>query len=147
MARLSKSNRQKAIAGTSRADRKRPRNPGKRLSRSPAPPAYLSEGASAEWRGLAPLAHKLGTLTGSDLRAFALLAETLATERAARAQVEIEGFTVGTESGGVKANPIFGILERSRAQAARLLAEFALTPKSRGQIDPAPEPNPDWDDL
>jgi phage terminase small subunit len=55
------------------------------------PPARLSARAAAEWRHLVPAATALGTLAEADLRAFELLAETLATEAEMRAVVEREG--------------------------------------------------------
>lgn len=144
-----KSEKRKRLEGTDQPCRRRRPTPGERLSRTPAPPSYLSEGAREEWRSLAPLARRLGTLTACDLRAFGLLCETLATETAAREAVGRDGLTTGTDAGGIKRSPVVGVMERARAQAARLLCEFGLTPRGRGQIDPAPElkPNDGWDDL
>ena len=66
-------------------------DPAAPLAEASEPPARLSAGAAAEWRHLAPAATALGTLAEADLRAFELLAETLATEAEMRAVVEREG--------------------------------------------------------
>ena len=105
------------------------------LAEAPAPPADLSPRAAAEWRRLAPAAAALGTLAEADLRGFELLCETLATEAAARAAIEAEGYTVPTAGNGLKPRPEVGAMERARAQAARLLAEFGLTPRGRRGLD------------
>ncbi len=111
------------------------RDPAAPLGEAPEAPAHLSARAAAEWRGLAPVAVALGTLTEADLRGFELLAETLATEAAARAVVEAEGCAVPTTSGGRKPRPEVRVMETARVHAARLLAEFGLTPKGRRGLD------------
>jgi P27 family predicted phage terminase small subunit len=113
-------------------------DPAAPLAEAPAPPAHLSARAAAEWRRLAPAAAALGTLAGADLRGFELLAETLATEAAARAVVEAEGHAVPTSGGGRKPRPEVRVMETARAQAARLLAEFGLTPKGRRELGVLP---------
>jgi P27 family predicted phage terminase small subunit len=105
------------------------------LAEAPEPPAHLSPRAAAEWRRLAPVAFALGTLAEADLRAFELLAETLATEAAARAVVEREGHAVPTAGGGAKPRPEVRVMETARVQAAKLLAEFGLTPRGRRGLD------------
>ena len=130
----------KRLAGTDRADRNRPRTVSERLARCPVPPATLSEAGAAEWKRLAPTAHKLGTLAAADLRSFELLCEVLATERQAREVVGREGMTIATSDGGSKAHPGIKAMEVARNQAARLLESFGLTPKGRNHVDPAPEP-------
>jgi P27 family predicted phage terminase small subunit len=112
------------------------RDPAAPLAEAPAPPAHLSARAAAEWRRLAPAAAALGTLAEADLRAFEPLAETLATEAEARAVVEGEGHAVPTAGGGQKPRPEVRVMETARVQAARLLAEFGLTPRGRRGLDP-----------
>jgi P27 family predicted phage terminase small subunit len=80
----------------------------------------------------------LGTLTEADLRGFELLAETLATEAEARAVVEAQGCATTTAGGGAKSRPEVRVMETARAQAARLLAEFGLTPKGRRELGVLP---------
>ena len=123
------------------------RDPAAPLAEAPEPPADLSARAAAEWRRLAPVAAALGTLTEADLRGFELLAETLATEAEARAVVEAEGCSVATAGGGRKTRPEVRVMETARAQAARLLAEFGLTPKGRRGLDPSPRGDDDSEFL
>ena len=111
------------------------RHPAAPLAEAPAPPAHLSPRAAAEWRRLAPAAAALGALAGADLRGFELLCETLATEAEARAVVEAEGCAVPTAGGGAKPRPEVRVMETARVQAARLLAEFGLTPRGRRGLD------------
>lgn len=122
-------------------------DPTARLDQAPDPPSHLGERAAAEWRRLGPVAVALGTLTEADLRGFELLAETLATEAAARAVVEAEGHAVPTAGGGRKPRPEVRVMETARAQAARLLAEFGLMPKGRRGLDPPPRGDDDLDCL
>jgi P27 family predicted phage terminase small subunit len=109
-----------------------------RLSEVPDPPPALSDRAAAEWRELAPVTVWLGTLGSGDLRGFALLCETLATESEAHADVAARGFSIATTDGGLKGNPAVRVMETARAQAARLLEAFALTPRGRQAIDTVP---------
>jgi P27 family predicted phage terminase small subunit len=98
----------------------------------------LSAEAKKEWRLLAPIAHEFGMLTPADLRAFELLCETLATGRTADTTVRAEGMTLSTASGSRRAHPAIAVGRDARAAAARMLADFGLTPKGRMGIDPAP---------
>lgn len=82
----------------------------------------------------------IGTLTQADLRAFELLAVTLAAEAEAREVIQREGLTVLTADGGRKPHPAVRIAETARAQAARLLSGFGLCPKGRQSLDPPPPP-------
>lgn len=137
------SNVTKLLRGTDRADRKPKRDFAVRLSRVPPPPAHLSERAQGEWKTVGKAAVGVGTLTQGDLRAFELLAVTLATEAEAREVIAAEGMTVSTGDGGRKPHPAVRMMETARAQASRLLADFGLTPKSRQSIDQAPQSQDD----
>lgn len=136
-----KANSKKRLAGTERRDRKKS-SAGARLARCPSAPAHLSERARLEWKQLAPIAHENGYLGRSDLRAFELLAEALATESEMRAVIAREGITVFGGSGGQKAHPALKAMETARNQATRLLIEFGMTPRSRGSVDPVPQETP-----
>ena len=123
-------------------------DPAAPLAEAPAPPAHLSARAAAEWRRLAPAAAALGTLAEADLRGFELLCDTLATEAETRAVVEREGHAVSTAGGGAKPRPEVRVMETARAQAAKLLAEFGLTPRGRRGLDlPRPRGEDDDDDF
>lgn len=106
------------------------------LASTPAPPDFLSTAACVEWARIAPPAVAVG-IAGADLRALALLAETLATESALRAVIEAEGVTIESGSGAQKAHPALNGLAQARQQAGNLLAAFGLTPKGR-QALPSP---------
>ncbi len=133
-----KSTHTKLVTGTLRPDRQPRADVAARLTTPPKPPAQLGPRAAAEWRRIAPAAIAIGTLTGADLRTFELLAQTLATESETRETLTAEGLSVGTADGGRKAHPALKAMEVARAQAARLLAEFGLSPKARQGVDVLP---------
>lgn len=118
----------------------KPRQQGKQpaaasvLKETPVAPAHLSAGASKEWAALAPVAISLGTLRPADLRAFELLCDMLATATEAAEIMRKEGMTLSTGSGGTRAHPAASVMKEARGQAARLLAEFGLTPKGRNYV-------------
>ncbi|WP_322040811.1 phage terminase small subunit P27 family [Burkholderia diffusa] len=135
-----KQNVTKALAGTLRADRLKG-IAAEQLHTAPPPPAGMSSRAATEWVRVAPLVVSLGLLSASDLRALELLAETLATEAQLRETLDREGLTIATGAGGSKAHPALRALSDARAQAARLLDAFGLSPRGRQAID-APPPMP-----
>lgn len=116
----------------------------KALPKCPAAPRTLSALAKKEWKQLAPVAFELGTLTNSDLRAFELLCEVLATETEARKVIQKDGIMISTGTGSHKSHPAVKIMEAARNQAARSLDSFGLTPKGRlhVEIKPPKKPNP-----
>jgi len=133
-----KSTHTKLVTGTLRADRQPRADVAARLTIPPKPPAQLGPRAAGEWRRVARAAAGIGTLTTADLRALELLAQTLATEGEAQQVLTAEGLTVATADGGRKAHPALKAMEVARAQAARLLAEFGLSPKARQGVDVLP---------
>ncbi len=130
----------KLIRGTGRRDRDGRHDPTARLAKAPRPPGHLSPRAAAEWRHLARELVETGVLTGADLRALELLAETLALEADMRAIVAREGATIAGAEGGRKGHPALKIGAEARSQAIRLLEAFGLTPASRQRVDQAPAP-------
>ena len=106
-----------------------------RLKRAPPPPSHLPDRAAVEWRHLARICIKLGTLTEADIRAFELLCVTLAAETEAREVLQREGLTTPTANGGSKPHPGVRMAETARAQAAHLLAQFGLTPRGRKSVN------------
>ncbi|MFP3506525.1 phage terminase small subunit P27 family [Burkholderia sp. SIMBA_062] len=135
-----KSNTTKALSRTLRADRLKG-IAAEQLDEAPPPPDGVSYRAATEWTRVAPLVMSLGLLTASDLRALELLAETLATEAQLRETLDREGLTIATGSGESKAHPALRALSDARAQSARLLDAFGLSPRERQAID-APPPLP-----
>ncbi len=91
----------------------------------------------------------IGTLTGADLRAFEMLAETLATATDAAETLARDGMTCGTADGGLKTHPAVKVLETARSQAKALLGEFGLTPRARQGVDVKPTPAAPsvWDEF
>jgi P27 family predicted phage terminase small subunit len=136
MRRLSKS--EKADRGTLRKSRAPKATAVDRLTAPPRAPAHLSERARAEWGPLARATVELGVLTPADLRALGLLAECLATECELRETLRTEGTTIAGADGNRKAHPALRLLESTRNQAVRLLAEFGLTPRGRQGVDVRP---------
>jgi P27 family predicted phage terminase small subunit len=130
----------KLITGTYRAGRDRPKSVSDRLTKAPPAPSTLSEHGANEWRRLCPIVVRLGTMTTADLRAFELLCAMLGTAAEAEAIVHAEGMTIVNGSGGRNAHPAIKSLETARNQAARLLADFGLTPKGRNSVTAAPVP-------
>jgi P27 family predicted phage terminase small subunit len=136
-----KSSQRKDLHHTARRDRQPKPAVFGRLLTVPRPPKHLSQRAATEWKRVAPALVAIGTLTGADLRALELLAETLATEAEARAILATEGLTAQTADGGSKSHPAVRIMETARGQAVRLLADFGLTPKGRQSVDIVPLPS------
>lgn len=133
------SQRIKQLRGTARADRQKAPGAHERLQCTPEPPPNLSEAAAAEWRALAPLLVEAGTLTPADLRALELLAATLADAASFAAAIERDGLLVTGAAGAKKSHPGLNALGQARAQARALLADFGLTPRSRGGVEVAPQ--------
>jgi P27 family predicted phage terminase small subunit len=140
----------KRLRGSFRQSRERGGiDAGAGLSEAPLPSESLSDGAVTEWEWLAPVLVSMGLLTFADLRALALLCETLATATALEDTIRCEGFTIAAATGGHKAHPALKALETTRNAAHRMLSDFGLSPKARKYVQKAPtskEDNP-WANL
>jgi P27 family predicted phage terminase small subunit len=101
----------------------------------PKAPAGLKPAEKAFWRKLAPQATALGRLNPSDVTLFRQLCATLATIQECEAVIGIEGLTATTASGSPRTHPAVRTLENARRLAARMLAEFGLSPSSRQRIE------------
>lgn len=132
---------QKILQDTNRPDRDRPNVYLAILHAAPDPPEYLSPTAETEWRRIAPEVVRVG-VTLADLRALALLCESLATESALRAVIDQEGTTIAAGSGGRKSHPALAALAQCRSQAHKLLSDFGLIPRGRISLPAAPNPKP-----
>ena len=131
------------VSGTFRADRHG--SPAwEPLTRSPQVPADMDPQARKFWRELAPMLVSSGVLTPHDLPALRLLCDSLALEGSARRLVAAEGVTCDTPQ-GPKAHPAVRIAMQARAEAARLLAAFGMTPRDRRSVEPV-APQTDEDD-
>jgi P27 family predicted phage terminase small subunit len=132
-------------------------NPGKRpiSRREPRPrlepplaPARFEHSAAAlkHWHALAPTLTRLGLLTEVDGHAFAELCDYLADIDAARLELYASGPVVRTAEGTAVISPYYNVVLRASASAARLLAEFGLTPSARARIE-VTVPHEDGDQL
>lgn len=128
----------KSAAGTLRPGRVRNVPATDRLTDPPKPPAELDPLAAREWKSLAPILCETGVLTVADLRLLRMACELLADISRLEKVIRDEGLTVTSGSGAVKSHPALNALAQSRAQAARLLESFGLSPRSRGGVDQAP---------
>lgn len=136
MAHVRRSKKERILTGTIRKDRLRHVGGVQVLSRLPPPPAGLSESAADAWSRCGRLAIELGTLTRYDVALLELLARTLGSVADLEQLLAAEGLIVGTAS---KAHPAANLLERSRAQAHRMLSDLGLTPPSREKLSIQPQ--------
>ena len=109
----------------------------------PAPPVELSALAREEWGRIAPILDRARVLTEADGAALALYCETFAQWVDTGRRVKRQGMLLPTAAGGLKLNPLVAVNSKARADAARLLAEFGLTPSSRTRVHVLPEPEAD----
>ena len=125
-----------------------PRATDDRLSADTPVPSTLSPEGAEEWHGLIATLAELGTARAADLRAVELLCEVLADEKTLRETIRREGLTIPGADGNQKTHPAAKLLESTRNQAHRLMADFGLTPKGRVQVKAQPKAskNP-FDDL
>lgn len=129
----------KSLRGTKRADRTKKYDKPAKSDRCPPAPRYLSEGARIEWKRIAPVAWAQGTLAKADVRAFALLCECLHSENEARAYIAKHGHS--DELG--RTRPEARAMAQARSQAVSLLKEFALTARSRTNVELTPKEDAD----
>jgi P27 family predicted phage terminase small subunit len=129
---------EKVSRGTVRPDRAPKMTALRRFDKPPRAPAHLSPRAKVEWGNLARVTVEIGTLTGADLRALELLAQILATEGELREILAAEGLTVAGAGSNLKGHPACKLLESTRNQAGRMLADFGLTPRGRQSVDIRP---------
>jgi P27 family predicted phage terminase small subunit len=128
----------KKLASTLRKSRMPRQDFASRFLRPPPAPRHLTESERAAWRRVAAAAVGVGTLSRADLVTLELLAVTLAAEAAARAVLAKDGMTTASESGTLKSHPAVKVAEAARAQAARLLDAFGLSPRGRQTVDRLP---------
>jgi P27 family predicted phage terminase small subunit len=101
----------------------------------PEPPTWLSPGAQAEWRTIAPHLHSLGLLTELDLMPFAAYVTALARWQQAE---RLLADTPGTLADADRAR-LVRIANRERADMVRFGGQFGLGSHSRARLtSPAP---------
>ena len=135
----------KLIAGTDRADRRNDAEP-KPAPALPAPPAFLSDEAKAEWTRTADQLYQLGILSKIDRAALGAYCQAYGrweqAERALARMAERHGVTHGmmikTTNGNAVQNPLLGTANKAMADMMRYAAEFGMTPSARARIKAEP---------
>ncbi len=131
----------KKLRGTYRADRANPHEPlAPALTKTPAPPDWLSADGRNAWRRIVRLLVSMRVLSGADLDLAAVLADQLGTyEQAGRALKDKASLTfVVTDGDGtakaVQPWPEIKIKQAAAAEIRRLVEHFGLSPSSRSRI-------------
>jgi len=119
-------------------------NPGRRrLPEEPQPvpvvdlqpPAWLDDGAKAEWHRLAPILARLGVLTETDTDALAAYCEAWVTWKDATQQIRKWGMVLKGKPGEIpRVSPFVKVAHNALIQMRGLLIEFGMTPSSRAKI-------------
>jgi P27 family predicted phage terminase small subunit len=125
----------------------------------PGCPSHLLPEARKEWRRITPELERYGLVSKLDRSSLALYcqayarwawaerqlqrAQALAAEKAAAAEAKGEvytggdGYTVPTPGGHMTYSPHWVIANKAMEQINRFLAEFGLSPASRGRVNPS----------
>ncbi len=90
--------------------------------RGPNPPEHLSDRCKKWWRSV----NDLYALEDHHLHLLRLAAEALDRAEQAREIIAVDGITVKTGDGGIKAHPAVAIERDARTAAARLIRELDL---------------------
>ena len=135
----------KLIAGTDRADRRNAAEP-KPAPALPAPPAFLSDEAKAEWTRTADRLYQLGILSKIDRAALGAYCQAYgrweqaerALARMAERDAVTHGMMIKTTNGNAVQNPLLGTANKAMADMMRYAAEFGMTPSARARIKAEP---------
>lgn len=135
----------KLIAGTDRADRRNDAEP-KPAPALPAPPAFLSDEAKAEWTRTADQLYQLGILSKIDRAALGAYCQAYgrweqaerALARMAERDAVTHGMMIKTTNGNAVQNPLLGTANKAMADMMRYAAEFGMTPSARARIKAEP---------
>ena len=135
----------KLIAGTDRADRRNDAEP-KPARALPAPPAFLSDEAKAEWTRTADQLYQLGILSKIDRAALGAYCQAYgrweqaerALARMAERDAVTHGMMIKTTNGNAVQNPLLGTANKAMADMMRYAAEFGMTPSARARIKAEP---------
>lgn len=125
----------------------------------PGCPSHLLPEARKEWRRITPELQRYGLISKLDRASLALYcqayarwvwaelqlqrAQALAATKAAEAEAKGEiyaggdGYTVPTPGGHMTYSPHWVISNKAAEQVNRFLAEFGLSPASRGRVNPS----------
>ena len=135
----------KLVAGTDRADRRNDAEP-KPAPAMPAPPAFLSDEAKAEWTRTAEQLYRLGILSKIDRAALGAYCQAYgrweqaerALARMAERDAVTHGMMIKTTNGNAVQNPLLGTANKAMADMMRYAAEFGMTPSARARIKAEP---------
>ncbi|AWM34190.1 phage terminase small subunit P27 family [Hymenobacter nivis] len=104
----------------------------------PTPPAWLSDKARQYWAEIGAVLLDMKLCTVADGPALQLLTETLAEWAEARQAVHTKGLVYETKmvTGDIMQRPVpeVAIASDAMKRSLRMLAEFGLTPASRGKV-------------
>ena len=118
-------------------------NPGKRPlnmyepvpeKKAPECPSWLNDEAKAEWDRLADKMVNLGTLTETDMAAFAGYCQSYVRWKEAEEFIEKHGTIVKTPSGYWQQVPQVSIAQTNLKVMLKFCSEFGLTPSSRSRM-------------
>jgi P27 family predicted phage terminase small subunit len=125
-------------------------NPGQRKLEPPDPkreppphvgsrPAYTEwwdDDAKAFWRRYVPLLRKLGRFSKLDLPAMEALCLAYSAAMRAERVVMAEGESFISPNGHVCVRPEVAVRNQAKKEMVGLLAEFGMTPRTRGAVKP-----------
>jgi P27 family predicted phage terminase small subunit len=104
------------------------------LRRTPKPPATLTAEGRAHWMSWAPGLRKRGVLVTEDLPAFKALCRLAAVIDTLQATFEKEGVVITGSRGRSMIHPAYRAWRSQMPLYLALLAEFGLSPASRGKL-------------
>lgn len=125
------------LAGSDLVQRKGPR--GRRReprpeAKAPSPPSWLDREARAEWRRVVPRLEAMGVLARTDRAALAIYCQLWSRWVGQVRGLAGEPQTVLSAEGVPKANPVFGLCDRTEGRIRQYLAEFGLSPATRARL-------------
>lgn len=109
-------------------------------ARVPKPPITLPKNALIEWRKVYPALQRIGVLKTTDLANLALYCAAVGRYEDASevmemiSQGKLERAMLMKTKNGLMESPLVGTQRRAALDAARLGAEFGLTPSSRARL-------------
>jgi P27 family predicted phage terminase small subunit len=139
MGRPPKPTARKKLEGTYRKDRA-PKNEARPESGVPEPPAWLTEGARAEWARIVPEMERIGLATGVDF--WALVAYCEAFDRYQQlgekiARMDGDRYQV-SESGWRQAQPEVAEQKELVDRMSKLASKLGISPADRTKVEARP---------
>jgi P27 family predicted phage terminase small subunit len=120
-------------------------NPGKRPIKDdlvtsydenvPDPPDTLNELGKTEWKRVSPILHEMKLLANLDLVALEAYCVSFVQWRESNAQLSKYGLIIKSPNGYPMQSPYLSISKGALADMARFMAEFGMTPSSRGRLN------------